>query len=66
VHFEIYESLDTDTATAAGAKLRTSQLAIPNAACDTDMVFSDGYSSQLAQWSGSPADRIQLKLNFGV
>jgi protocatechuate 3,4-dioxygenase beta subunit len=33
---------------------------------DSDMVFSDGYSSQLASWSGDPADRIALKLNVGV
>lgn len=33
---------------------------------DTDMVFSDGYSSQLASWSGSPEDGIALKLNVGV
>jgi protocatechuate 3,4-dioxygenase beta subunit len=33
---------------------------------DTDNVFSDGYSSQLASWSGSPDDKIALKLNVGV
>lgn len=33
---------------------------------DTDMVFSDGYSSQLASWSGSPEDAIALKLDVGV
>ena len=32
MHFEVYESLDA--ATAAGAKLRTSQLAIPQDACE--------------------------------
>ena len=72
IHFEVYESLDA--ATAGGAKLATSQLAIPQEACeqvyatagyeqsvanlsqtslDTDMVFSDGYKSQLATTSGS-------------
>jgi len=35
-------------------------------ALDTDMVFSDGYASQLAAWSGSADDRIDLKLNVGV
>ena len=33
---------------------------------DTDMVFSDGYSSQLAAWSGSVANGINLDLNVGV
>jgi protocatechuate 3,4-dioxygenase beta subunit len=85
VHFEVYESLEA--ATAAGSKLRTSQIALPKDACDavyatdgyeqsvqnlaqtsldTDMVFSDGYSSQLADWSGSAGDGIALKLNVGV
>src|SRR5215208_5444528 len=35
-------------------------------ALDTDMVFSDGYASQLAAWSGSADDRVDLKLNVGV
>lgn len=85
VHFEVYGSLDA--ATSASSKLRTSQIAIPQDACDavyatsgyeqsvqnlaqtsldTDMVFSDGYSSQLASWSGSPEEGIALKLNVGV
>jgi protocatechuate 3,4-dioxygenase beta subunit len=85
IHFEVYESL---RASASGsAKLKTSQLAIPQDACeavyatggyeqslanlpqtslDGDMVFSDGYSSQLASWSGSPDDEIALTLNVGV
>ena len=33
---------------------------------DTDMVFSDGYASQLATASGSVADGIAIKLNVGV
>jgi hypothetical protein len=33
---------------------------------DGDMVFSDGYASQLAAWSGSATDGIALKLNVGV
>ena len=33
---------------------------------DSDMVFSDGYASQLARASGSPEDRITLALNVGV
>ena len=82
MHFEIYESLDA--ATAGGAKLRTSQLAMPKETCelvyatdgyeqsvanlaqtslDTDMVFSDGYKSQLASVSGSVDDGFAVKLN---
>ena len=85
IHFEVYASLDA--ATAGGAKLRTSQLALPKEACDavyatsgyeqsvqnlaqtsldTDNVFSDGYASQLARWSGSPDKGIALTLNVGV
>jgi protocatechuate 3,4-dioxygenase beta subunit len=85
VHFEVYESLES--ATAAGSKLRTSQIALPKDACDavyatdgyeqsvqnlaqtsldSDMVFSDGYASQLADWSGSPSDEIAVRLNVGV
>ena len=33
---------------------------------NTDMVFRDGYSSQLARWSGSPKRGVALKLNVGV
>ena len=33
---------------------------------ESDMVFADGYSSQLAQWSGSVEDGIGLTLNVGV
>ena len=33
---------------------------------ETDNVFSDGYASQVADWSGSPRDRIKLALNVGV
>jgi len=85
VHFEVYESLEA--ATAAGSKLRTSQIALPKDACDavyatdgyeqsvqnlaqtsldSDMVFSDGYASQLADWSGSPSNGIAVRLNVGV
>ena len=85
IHFEVYESLEA--ATAAGSKLRTSQIALPQEACDaayaadgyeqsvqnlaqtsleSDMVFSDGYASQLADWSGSASDGIALRLNVGV
>ena len=33
---------------------------------DTDMVFSDGYKSQLATTSGSVDTGIAIKLNVGV
>ncbi|HEU0024654.1 MAG TPA: hypothetical protein VFQ12_08485 [Thermoleophilaceae bacterium] len=33
---------------------------------ETDNVFSDGYASQLASWSGSPDDGIAIRLNVGV
>ena len=85
IHFEVYESLDA--ATAAQTKLRTSQLAIPQEACDavyatagyeqsvqnlaqtsldSDMVFSDGYASQLATATGSVDEGYTLTLNVGV
>lgn len=85
MHFEIYESLDA--ATAGQAKLRTTQLAIPQDVCeavyatagyeqsvqnlaatslDDDMVFGDGYRSQLASVSGSVQDGYTLTLNVGV
>ncbi len=85
MHLEIYESLDA--ATAGQAKLRTTQLAIPQDVCeavyatagyersvqnlaatslDDDMVFGDGYRSQLASVSGSVEDGYALTLNVGV
>jgi hypothetical protein len=33
---------------------------------DGDMVFSDGYASQLADRSGSPSDGIAVRLDVGV
>jgi protocatechuate 3,4-dioxygenase beta subunit len=85
IHFEVYESLDA--ATASTGKLRTSQIAIPQQACDvayaaagyeqsvqnlagssleSDMVFSDGYASQLATVSGGVDGGLALALNVGV
>jgi protocatechuate 3,4-dioxygenase beta subunit len=79
MHFEIYDKL-------GGTKLRTSQIALPQATCervyaasgyeqsvqnlaqtslDSDMVFSDGYASQLAKAGGS-ANAVILALNVGV
>ena len=85
IHFEVYPSLDE--ATSAGSKLKTSQLALPQEACepvyatagyeqsvpnlaqtslDSDMVFSDGYASQLATATGSVESGMTVKLNVGV
>jgi hypothetical protein len=33
---------------------------------DSDMVFSDGYASELARTSGDPGSTITVKLNVGV
>ncbi|HMO00416.1 MAG TPA: hypothetical protein PKD59_13465 [Miltoncostaeaceae bacterium] len=85
IHFEVYPSLAE--ATAAGAKLVTSQIALPEAACDavyatsgyersvanlagtslaTDMVFADGYSTQLGTVTGSAGSGMTVSLNVGV
>jgi protocatechuate 3,4-dioxygenase beta subunit len=85
VHFEVYPSLEA--ATTASGKLRTSQLALPEAACkqvyatdgygqsvhnlaqtslDTDMVFADGYSLQLATVTGNVSDGMTATLNVPV
>ena len=85
VHFEIYPSLDA--ATSAGTKLRTSQLALPEAASrqvygtsgyggslaslaqrslSSDMVFSDGYSLQMADVSGSADSKLTATLDVPV
>ena len=85
IHFEVYPSLAE--ATAAGSKLVTSQIALPEDACQkvyatsgyeesvsnlsqvalaTDMVFSDGYSTQLGKVSGSVGSGIRVALNVGV
>ena len=85
IHFEVYPSLDA--ATTASGKLRTSQLALPEAPCklvyategytqslqnmaqtslETDNVFSDGYSLQLATVTGTVADGMTATLNVPV
>jgi protocatechuate 3,4-dioxygenase beta subunit len=86
VHFEVYPSLDD--ATSASNKLRTTQLALPQDACETvyanadgyeasvanlaqtslstDMVFSDGYSLQLANVTGSIDTGYVATLNVPV
>jgi protocatechuate 3,4-dioxygenase beta subunit len=85
IHFEVYPSLEA--ATTASGKLRTSQLALPEAPCklvyategysqslqnmaqtslDTDNVFSDGYSLQLATVTGTVTDGMTATLNVPV
>lgn len=85
IHFEVYP--DLATATAAGSKLVTSQIALPQEVCetvyatgayaqsartfggmslDTDNVFRDGYSTQLATASGSIGGGLTVSLNVGV
>ncbi len=86
MHFEVYGSLDS--ATSYTTKLRTSQLAIPEASCrevygvaegydasvanldrvslDSDGVFSDGYSLQLAAVTGSVDEGYTFTLNVPV
>ena len=39
---------------------------IQQTSLDTDMVFSDGYATQLAKASGGPGPGVTLKLNVGV
>ena len=85
IHFEVYPSLAE--ATTAGAKLVTSQIALPEDACATvygtsgyeqsvanlsqvslatDMVFADGYSTQLGTVTGSTGSGMTVALNVGV
>jgi len=86
IHFEVYPSIDD--ATTASNRLRTSQLALPEAICrevytnadgydaslanleqtslSTDMVFSDGWSLQLAKLTGSVADGYVASLAVPV
>jgi protocatechuate 3,4-dioxygenase beta subunit len=85
IHFEIYPSLAD--ATTATNRIRTSQLALPKAACDLvyassgysasvrnlaqtsldrDMIFSDGYSLQLAQVTGTVADGMTATLRVPI
>jgi protocatechuate 3,4-dioxygenase beta subunit len=85
IHFEVYPSLAA--ATSASDRLRTSQLALPEAesklvyatdgygestsnlsqtSLDSDNIFSDGYSLQLAKVTGSVADGMTATLNVPV
>jgi protocatechuate 3,4-dioxygenase beta subunit len=53
MHFEIYESLDA--ATSAGTKLRTTQLALPQAACD-EVYATEGYEDSVANLARTSLD----------
>jgi protocatechuate 3,4-dioxygenase beta subunit len=53
IHFEIYESLDA--ATAAGAKLRTSQMALPQETCDA-VYATEGYEQSVQNLSQTSLD----------
>lgn len=86
IHFEVYRS--ASLASGYANKLRTSQIAFPEAICQqvystasgytssssnfarisfaTDMVFSDGVSSQLASMGGSVSQGLTASLNVGV
>ncbi len=85
IHFEVYPSLAE--AQAAGSKLVTSQIALPQDACAavyatsgyaqsvsnlsqvslaTDMVFADGYSTQLGTVTGSAGSGMTVSLNVGT
>jgi protocatechuate 3,4-dioxygenase beta subunit len=50
LHFEVYENLGT--ATSAGAKLRTSQIAFPEDVCQTVYTGADGYSASVSNLAG--------------
>jgi protocatechuate 3,4-dioxygenase beta subunit len=80
-HFEVYTSIEE--ATAGSASIKTSQLALPQADCetvyadsrygssaqnlsrlslDTDGIFADGWTDQLATMSGSVSDGYTASL----
>jgi protocatechuate 3,4-dioxygenase beta subunit len=85
MHFEVYES--EEAATSYTAKMRTSQLALPQETCeevyadsryagsadnlaaislDSDGVFSDGWSLQMARATGSVDEGYVLTLDVPV
>jgi len=85
VHFEIFQGLDP--ATAAGNKVKVSQLALPETICKSvyattgystsvtnlaqtsltsDMVFGDGYMTQVPVVTGSVADGYVAALTVGI
>jgi len=85
IHFEVYPTLSS--ATSAGNKITTSQLALPEAVCKTvyasdgysqsvrnlaqtsltsDMVFRDGWTSQLATLTGGVSEGYVANLTVPV
>jgi protocatechuate 3,4-dioxygenase beta subunit len=85
IHFEVYKSLEE--ATAAGSKLATSQLALPDAqntavfattgyeasvnnyamiSLATDMVFSDGATTETPTVTGNTSDGYVASLTVGI
>jgi protocatechuate 3,4-dioxygenase beta subunit len=54
IHFEVYRSLAS--ATSAGNKIATSQIALPQAACEA-VYATDGYSASVRNLSAVPLDR---------
>ncbi len=86
IHFEVFDSL---TSAVAGENARlTSQIALPQEACDavyaadrgyaqsvqnmkqvsldSDMVFSDGWTAELATVGGSPSAGTTVSITVGV
>jgi protocatechuate 3,4-dioxygenase beta subunit len=53
IHFEVYESLEA--ATAAGAKLKTSQIALPKDACDL-VYAAEGYKQSVTNLAQTSLD----------
>jgi protocatechuate 3,4-dioxygenase beta subunit len=53
IHFEVYESLGA--ATAAGTKLRTSQMALPQETCDA-VYATEGYEQSVQNLSQTSLD----------
>jgi protocatechuate 3,4-dioxygenase beta subunit len=53
IHFEVYDSLAA--ATSAGAKLRTSQVALPEATCD-EVYATSGYEASVANLARTSLD----------
>ena len=85
IHFEVYA--DVASATSAGSKLKTSQVALPEDSCrevygtngysqsitnlngtslQSDMVFRDGWSSELATVTGDTANGYTATLVVAV
>jgi protocatechuate 3,4-dioxygenase beta subunit len=57
IHFEVFSSLSG--ATSASGKVKTSQLALPTAACDT-VYATSGYSQSKTSFPQTPIDRDSI------